>query len=561
MKTRSLIIVVLLFFTAFVSAENSLIAKIIQVTKFNGENYATALFDAQQLFEKAKKSKNQEDLNFASLSIAKIYLETGRYHDVIELLEFNLNQHPNSLTDLLSYNLIIYSYLALNETTKSGAYLEQFDKLRKEQSIYENLNKQEANYISSLSDFCFNYNMALRLLLLNRTLEAAPYIAHTKALAKHSSQLLDKALALKLDMLTHYNKGETDAALTAIDSIIAISKKGRYPFYTANVIKNKAMLLSKYNRDKEASETMMQYLALTDSLRISNFQHQITKFNAKYKADLSSLSNKRLQTKRKVLNWVLITFALILVLLVCQYFSEQHFKKKMNLAKQKAEDSERLKSMFLANMNHEIRAPLNAIAGFSDLMADETDPEICAQYKDIIKNSNELLVRLLTDVLDISHIEAGTMSFNYTTFPLKPWIVWLYDTLKLRVNEPVEMLLDNVPEINMTTDRDRLTQVMTNLITNAIKFTEVGTIRIGYELKTDSVYFYCFDTGRGIAPENQADIFSRFVQGKEQKGGVGLGLALCKGFVTNLGGEIGVISALMQGSTFWFTVPIHHLKS
>jgi len=561
MKTRSLIIIIFLFLTASLSAENILINKIKQTTKSNVENYATALFDAQQLFEKAKKSNNQEELNFASLAIARIYLETGRYKDVIELLEFNLHRHPNSLTDLFSLNLIIYSYLALNETTKSNAYLEQLDKLRKEQSLYENLTQQEIQYISFLTEFCYDYNTALRLLLLNRTLEAAPYIALTKSLAKHSDQALSKALVLKLDAVTHLNNGETDKALAAIDSLIVISEKGIYPFYAANAKRWKAMLLSNHNRNKEASEIMMQYLALSDSLRISNFQHQITRFNAKYKADISSFSNKRLQTKRKVLNWILITVALIFIILVCQYFSEQYFKKKMNLAKQKAENSERLKSMFLANMNHEIRAPLNAIAGFSDLLADETDPEICAQYKDIIKNSNELLVRLLTDVLDISHIEAGTMSFNYTTFNLKPWIVWLYDTLKLRVNEPVVMILDEVPEINMTTDRDRLTQVMTNLITNAIKFTEVGTIRIGYQIKTDSVYFYCLDTGRGIAPENQADIFSRFVQGKEQKGGVGLGLALCKGFVTNLGGEIGVISALMQGSTFWFTLPIHHSKS
>lgn len=228
-------------------------------------------------------------------------------------------------------------------------------------------------------------------------------------------------------------------------------------------------------------------------------------------------------------------------------------------AKTRAEESNRLKSAFLANMSHEIRTPLNAIVGFSGILASTEEEEEKQEYVSIIENNNALLLQLISDILDLSKIEAGTMEFTYSDFELNKIMTELESSLRLKLSPAKEVTLSfepQLPELHIHSERNRLSQLIINLVTNAIKFTEKGSIRFGYE-KRDSktLYFYVSDTGCGIPEEKQEDIFDRFVKLNNFAQGTGLGLPICKTLVKNMGGEIGLNSKPDEGSTFWFTLP------
>lgn len=226
-------------------------------------------------------------------------------------------------------------------------------------------------------------------------------------------------------------------------------------------------------------------------------------------------------------------------------------------ARNKAEESNRLKSAFLANMSHEIRTPLNAIVGFSGLLNLTDQTEEREEYVKIIENNNELLLQLIGDILDLSKIEAGTLEFNKSPVDVNTLIEETVKSLKIKAKTKglaIEFK-ECLPNCNILTDHNRLSQVLINLITNSIKFTEKGGITVGYMLQQDGMLrFYVADTGCGIIPEKQADIFMRFTKLNNFAQGTGLGLAICKTIVNKMGGEIGVESEPGKGSTFWFTI-------
>lgn len=237
---------------------------------------------------------------------------------------------------------------------------------------------------------------------------------------------------------------------------------------------------------------------------------------------------------------------------------QEHFEYERSLirAKEKAESADQMKSAFLANMTHEIRTPLHAIVGFSDLLGIETDPEMREEYVNVIKANNEVLSGLINDVLDISKIEADMMTFNYISLNIPLWMLEVYNTIRLRMPEGVELIMEQGPDITIDTDKNRLTQVMTNLLTNAIKHTTAGSISFGYTIDNNLISFYIKDTGEGIPEDKIEHIFSRFTQLKGAKQGIGLGLAICKGLVTKMGGDISAESSEGAGSTFRFSLPI-----
>lgn len=226
-------------------------------------------------------------------------------------------------------------------------------------------------------------------------------------------------------------------------------------------------------------------------------------------------------------------------------------------AKEKAEESNRLKSAFLANMSHEIRTPLNAIVGFSGILASAEDEEEKQKYVGIIESNNALLLQLINDILDLSKIEAGVMDFNYTNVDLNGLMGELRESAQARVNEGVEVIFDDhLPNCHIHTEQTRLTQVVTNLLNNASKFTKQGSIRFGYGLYGEKeLRFYVTDTGTGISPDQLENIFGRFVKLNHFVQGTGLGLSLCQTIVQNMGGTIRVESEEGRGTTFWFTIP------
>ena len=227
-------------------------------------------------------------------------------------------------------------------------------------------------------------------------------------------------------------------------------------------------------------------------------------------------------------------------------------------AKEKAEEADRLKSAFLANMSHEIRTPLNAIVGFSSLLEEAEDAEEKHLYATIIEENNKLLLQLISDILDLSKIEAGTFDIIPEQVDAQQLCNELLQSMQVRATEQVEILLaPELPELTFTSDKNRLYQVLLNFVTNALKFTSEGSIVIDYRINGNEVRFSVQDTGMGIAPEKQEAIFTRFVKLNNFIAGTGLGLPICQSIVTQLGGKIGVESEPGKGSCFWFTHPIN----
>ena len=232
-------------------------------------------------------------------------------------------------------------------------------------------------------------------------------------------------------------------------------------------------------------------------------------------------------------------------------------EQELTTAKELAEESNRLKSAFLANMSHEIRTPLNAIVGFSGILASTEEEEEKQEYVSIIENNNTLLLQLISDILDLSKIEAGTLELNYSNIELNELMRELERGFLLRVKTDAVKLefVEPAGPCMAYTEKNRLSQLMINLVTNAIKFTEKGSIRFGYEMRENELYFYVTDTGCGIPKDKQQNIFGRFVKLNSFAQGTGLGLSICKTLMDHMGGRIGVESEEGKGSTFWFTLP------
>ena len=237
-------------------------------------------------------------------------------------------------------------------------------------------------------------------------------------------------------------------------------------------------------------------------------------------------------------------------------------KKKLNEYEEKARNAEqksRMKSLFLANMSHEIRTPLNAIEGFSRVMAETDSAEERMKYMEIVESNNSRLMTLINDILDLSRVEAGEISINKTMVSLNDLCHNLKMIFNFRCSDNVQLIW-NRPNMAVTlkTDENRVTQVLSNLISNALKHTARGSITYGYRLINDGqdVEFFVTDTGSGIAPEDMNHIFETYVsRDAENQGGYGLGLALSKLIVDKMDGTISVQSRLGEGSTFRFVLP------
>lgn len=220
----------------------------------------------------------------------------------------------------------------------------------------------------------------------------------------------------------------------------------------------------------------------------------------------------------------------------------------------KAKESDRLKSAFLANMSHEIRTPLNAIVGFSNLLAYAQEESERAQYIGIVEENNELLLQLISDILDLSKIEAGTFEFVYDRVDVRQLCEDVVTSLRVKVPAGVDLcIVPNLPECWVYSDKNRLRQVISNFVNNAFKFTTSGEIAVGYTLRDGEVEISVTDTGVGIEEEKQKQIFDRFVKLNSFAHGTGLGLSICKSIVEQVGGRIGVNSEPGKGSRFWFT--------
>ena len=214
-------------------------------------------------------------------------------------------------------------------------------------------------------------------------------------------------------------------------------------------------------------------------------------------------------------------------------------------------------------MSHEIRTPLNAIVGFANILAEtkEIEEEEREFYVDIIDKNSELLLQLIEDILDFSKIEAGTFDITKRNFDFKEICEETYAVHALKIPKNVRFVVDRGSQpVTVFSDPIRVVQVISNFLTNAIKFTSEGEIKLAYKVSKDEIRVSVSDTGMGISEEDCRTIFERFVKLNACKQGTGLGLAICKNIIEKLGGRIGVESTLGVGSTFWFTLPLKEIK-
>ena len=238
---------------------------------------------------------------------------------------------------------------------------------------------------------------------------------------------------------------------------------------------------------------------------------------------------------------------------------QKTIEEELRVAKEKAENLDRLKSAFLANMSHEIRTPLNAIVGFASLLIESDDKKERQDYVDIMQENTELLLQLISDILDLSKIEAGTLDFTMDHLDIKSFCEDIMRNYDIKEDKPVPVLLaPDLPEYYIYTDKKRLMQVVTNFINNALKFTNEGQIMLEYRHKAESneIEFAVTDTGMGIAPDKVDQVFDRFVKLNSFSKGTGLGLSICRSIIEHLGGTIGAESEIGVGSRFWFTHPL-----
>lgn len=260
--------------------------------------------------------------------------------------------------------------------------------------------------------------------------------------------------------------------------------------------------------------------------------------------------------------WIISTFV-ILVFIVYLFLSirskaaEEKIKKELILAKERAEESDRLKSAFLANMSHEIRTPLNAIVGFSSILAETAGTEENREYIQLIEENNYLLLQLINDILDLSKIEAGLLEFTYSNVNINYYLNELKESFRLRMPTHVKCIV--APSLNeciIRADKNRIMQIFCNYISNAIKYTSEGSITIGYyPPKDNKLRLFVRDTGCGIAADKRQLIFDRFVKLDTFKQGTGLGLSICRMLADKMNATVGVHSKVGEGTEFWLELP------
>ncbi len=251
-------------------------------------------------------------------------------------------------------------------------------------------------------------------------------------------------------------------------------------------------------------------------------------------------------------------FAPLLLSIDWDITEAEEMRHQLELAKTKAETSDKLKSAFLANMSHEIRTPLNAIVGFSRIIMECDDAQQRRNYYSVVEANNERLLQLINEILDLSKIESGIVEFTIRKIKLNELCDDVYSAHVFRCPPKVQLIYEpSDVRLSTRTDKNRVFQVISNLIGNALKFTVNGHISFGFREEGGRILFHVTDTGSGIAPEKVGRVFERFVKANNYVQGTGLGLSICKTIIERLGGEIWVTSVLGEGTTFYFTLPLH----
>ena len=522
-----------------------------------------ALKYVTRLKEEAGTLKFPEGMEMANQALADFYLSNNLEEEGVALYEEVINSMEMRNAPLIKRVNIIRQLMNkstnLEKKMKYTHRLEEYIKICKEKGIEWLDNENSLYYL----EYVVHRHYAILYIAEDKLPEA---LKHLKQAEEYIRKYEMYSYTTELQMIygAYYKQSKQyNRALAVYDSLLPVWRERRTMQVYLEMLQDKADVLFESGRDKAASLAYKEYAFLNDSLSKVRFYQELAEMKTQHEVDKLELKNRQMDLEVAQAHSHLLQMgggAVFLLILCCLLgyisYSRHRYGQQLKLAKEKAEEADRMKSAFLANMNHEIRTPLNAIVGFSQVLVDEDDLETRQEYADIIQSNNELLQRLITDVLDISKIESNTMTLSYADHNLPVLMKEIYNVIQLRMPENVKLELNECPPQLFYTDRNRLTQILTNLLTNAIKHTEKGFIRFGYQVTATDIIFSVEDSGEGIPEDKLEKIFSRFVQLNDWSKGVGLGLAICKGLITQMGGTISVSSVFGEGSTFTVVLPL-----
>lgn len=543
-------------------------------------DYEVAMNMAMSLYRQASKVDQKYGLIRCSETLGLIYRATLRdsdaivaYQEGLDLLE-NMEGELETQIRLTCYQL--ESCLKSYQIDLAEKALKSYEQLANKQKILV----EEFGAIYPIKrEYWLLYSHYVEFYLQKNELDKAG--EYLKKAAKYAGNIFAPGDYVEKTYLfvqaMYYNKiGNLPKALEFIDELLAME---RIP----DELMLKADILKKQGKLNEALLFYDETLAFNSKRNDEAFHRQINQLrtlheinNKEARSRELNMNNLRMTHKQQQLIFLLL---IVVVLLVLSYVMSVYIRRtqrlknelkkekelllesgeKLKKEKIKADEASRMKSAFIANMSHEIRTPLNAIVGFSGLMLDETTiPEEKKEYTSIIKNNTELMLNLVADVLDLSRMETGDLSFTFKSYPLIECCRKALDSIRHRMPEGVKLTFTPAVEsIIIYTDILRLQQLLTNLMTNSIKFTLQGEINLSYELIDEgkNVRIAVTDTGYGIPLEKQADIFKRFEKLDDYKPGAGLGLSICSLIAVNLKGSISIDSTYTTGARFFFIHP------
>ncbi len=510
------------------------------------------------LKEEAVTLKFPEGMEMANQALADFYLSNNLEEEGVALYEEVINSMEMRNAPLIKRVNIIRQLMNkstnLEKKMKYTHRLEEYIKICKEKGIEWLDNENPLYYL----EYVVHRHYAILYIAEDKLPEALKHLKKAEEYIREH-EMYSYSSELQTIYGAYYKQSKQyNRALAVYDSLLPVWRERRTMQGYLEMLQDKADVLFESGRDRAASLAYKEYAFLNDSLSQVRFYQELAEMKTQHEVDKLELKNRQMDLEVAQAHSHLLQMgggAAFLLILCCLLgyisYSRHRYGQQLKLAKEKAEEA-----AFLANMNHEIRTPLNTIVGFSQVLVDEDDLETRQEYADIIQSNNELLQRLITDVLDISKIESNTMTLSYADHNLPVLMKEIYNVIQLRMPENVKLELNECPPQLFYTDRNRLTQILTNLLTNAIKHTEKGFIRFGYEVTETDVIFSVEDSGEGIPDDKLEQIFSRFVQLNDWSKGVGLGLAICKGLITQMGGTISVSSVFGEGSVFTVVLPL-----
>lgn len=503
-----------------------------------------------------------EGIEMADQAMANFYFLTHNYAEGEELyLDVIERMEKRDAPLVKKLNILRQLFLKVPSLEKRMEYIRMVEESIedcKSKGIKE-LDKDNPLY---LWEYIINRNYAQEYLKADQPDKAWRHLKLAEAISDKHNIFTSQTELPYIYQIYHFKRGEYEKSYSYMVTIEKNLRERGHNENLASILPKKAEIQALMKDWEGSNATYKEYIHLNDSINRYNYEEQLAEVRTKYQVEKlekeklqMEIEAKKNRLKLMYLFWGCVLLITIILTLIYLIRVIQRSKTALKQAKEKAEEADYMKSAFLANMNHEIRTPLNAIVGFSQVLVEEEDAEARQEYSDIIQNNNELLQRLISDILDISKLESNSISLIYSEQDIPKLMKELYSTVNLRMSDRIKFILDPCEPFSFQTDKNRLAQILTNLLINAIKYTKEGYIRFGYKLSELEIIFYVEDTGEGIEESRLPTIFDRFVQLETGKKGVGLGLAISKGLVIKMGGKIWVESEVSKGTTFYVSIP------